>query len=100
MNYLGVRGMGSFWDSLTSTANDVTKVVNQVTDVYGRVSSTFNPSSPTALPQPGAVLVQQLPGASVTPSAQPSGLSTGEKIGIGVAAVALLGTIGYLAFKK
>ncbi len=91
--------MGSFWDSLTNTTNDITKVVNQVTDVYGKVSSTFNPSSPTALPQPGAALVQQLPGAAITPTVQPSGLSTGEKIGIGVAAAALLGTIGYLVFK-
>lgn len=83
----------SFFDKLNA---GITAAANTVKTVQNTVSS-FNPPSSSA-PAANATAAALTPNV-VVPNT-PQGLSTGAKIGIGVGAVVLLGSIAYVVTRK
>jgi hypothetical protein len=94
----------SIWDTITNTLTKASSVVSTGAGIVSNVNKiTGNTSSGGAAPAGSSAplpLVINSPNNAPLPPAQPKGLSTGAKIGIGVGGAAVLATIIYLAVPK
>ena len=90
------RGLGAWdWEAIGNTANDVLDIGAKAA---GTIQSFKQPSVPAAYIPPPAATGMMDP-MTVNATAKP-GMSTGAKVAIGVAGVALVGGIVYAVTSK
>ena len=84
----------NFWNKAGNTLEDILGLTQQAAQVYQTVKAPATTTAPkTTTAAPATTTAYQTPTVK-------KGLSTGAKIGIGVAAVAAVAGIAYLATRK